>query len=327
MWSELVPPEGFFAEYLRYARKLTDAPDLFHVGTALAMFATAAARVAVLVGPDGKSPQPLHLWVLLLGPSGERKSTAINIGLRAFRSVPEINPMAVSGSPEGTFNMIAKEPHGLFMYPEASDFFKVLNGRKWLGTAELFPSLFDGKTLTRALVGRRTKQNPHPAPIRITIKNPRICFLGGASPTMLPRTISERDLTGGLLGRVLPLYAECTRYDPAPPREGSARVEARLQLLYRRAVVENWSGSGRVVLDRFAWMAYKAWVRQTLYEAGNLADDKRGIAVRITGHVLRVAALYRMATPETTNDTAVMHAAMAVGEEAKKSILKLPPIL
>jgi hypothetical protein len=324
---DYIPSTGFFPAYLRYARTQTDAPDLFHVGTALAMFSAAAAKDTTLAFP-GCAPVPLHLWVLLVGPSGGRKSTAIRVGERVMASVfagervtaSPLFVMALSRSPEATFDMLSKFPHGLLLHPEASNFFAGLR-KPWWGYAEgLLTELYDGRTMKRVLPRKRTKRNPNPPPVEIVIKEPRVAFLGGICPDLLAATVRDKDRIGGSLGRMLPLYAECTWFKEIPSKP-SKGIEKRLHLQFL------WRASGpwHVSLSTNAMEHYKAWGRKTDYEAYNYAPDKRSMVIRLPQHILRVAALYRMSTSDE-NDEQVMDKAIALGEVAKMSILKLPPV-
>lgn len=326
--KQMMPSHGFFPEYVKYARTQTDAPELFHLGTALAMFSAAAARTTTLAVPDC-TPMPLHLWVLLVGQSGgARKSTAIQIGERVLATDPKKKEpffplMALSRSPEATFDLLARTPHGLLLHPEASSFFDAFRKPWWSQADGLLLDMFDGRTMKRVLTGRRTKKNPVPPPIEIEIKNPRVAFLGGISPAMICMSIREKDRIGGPLGRMLPLWGDRERFNPFPgkPRKG---VEDRLRNSFQWRVTS--TGPFQVRFAAEVWEQYKAWSRMLDYESCNYADDKRAMATRLQGHVLRVAALYRLGSIPEVNDAEVMERALAFGDAAKASILKLPPM-
>lgn len=331
--EDLMPQSGLFPLYVEYARKLTDAPELFHLGTALAMFSAAVAPKVDLVYLDGKSKTPINLWVLLLAPSGDRKSTAIQIGDRTFFWDPEdptfgdraVPTMCVGCSPEATFDLLAKHPNGILLHPEASTLFQRLRSSVWSTSFGFLCDLYDGRdSYKRYLMVRRTKRNPNPAPLVIEIKRPRVAFLSAASPDSLATAALPEHFTGGLIGRMLPLYDERNGFN-AFPMQPKPRDEKRIRKLFARWVESATTNGNTVSFSPHAWEMYRSWGRRIDLLKNNYADDKRGMVVRLMNHVLRVAALYRLGSPSYEDDCTVMGAALAVGEVAMESILRLPP--
>lgn len=341
---DAMPSNGFFPAYVKYARTQTDAPDIFHLGTALAMFSAVAARGSEMAIPlsDGKGKDvkhhgtvvasktltvmPLHLWVLLVGPSGERKSTAIQIGARMMTYEP---PMRVEKSPEATFNRWSKESDngtlgccGLLCYPEASALFDIIRKPWWAMAEGFLCGVYDGQTMTRMLVGKaRTKggRRVYDAPIEIKIAGPRIAFLGGTCPAL----IADRrrgNCVSGLLGRMMPLYGEREWFNEIPPTRRDAE-EQRLSRMFRKYALRRRT----VDMKPESWAKFVAWAKALDRESGNYTPDKRAMMTRLPQHVLRVVALYRLSIPDDDGTADVIDRALALGDLAKASILKLPP--
>ncbi len=333
--EDVMPDEGFFPEYLRYARTRTDAPDLFHLGAALATFSAYAAHKASMPYRErGKLTEtPTHLWTLLVGESGgARKSTAIDIALGVFKPYG----IAIATSPERTLREWAADEmdkrSALLGYPEATPFFERIRSSSWSGGAGLLPAIHDGSTVRRILVGsRRTRANPHPAPIEQKIVDPRIAFLGGITSESLDRATRRSPAAEAVLARMLVLYAERERFNPLPPsstrnpdyEQGMANFAGRC-LRY----------PGPQGLHPETWKLFRKWARKLDREISTGKEwtpRRRALARRLPNQVLRIIALYYMSVQGTRVEelwwkpVPVVQKAIALGEVAKESILKVVP--
>lgn len=338
--EDLMPRRGFFPDYVKYARKLTDAPELYHLGTALAIFSAAVAPCVSLIQPGIAGVDvrmPLHLWVLILGPSGERKTTATQLGIDTLCGgkglIDGMVPiLSVGRSPEATFKLLSDHPECLLYHPESCDLVRMLEGSAWSATSGLLCDMYDGRDdlpYVRTLAGRRTKRDPHPKPLRTVIPSPRVAFLCGNTPTALEATVKTRSgrnmFVGGFLGRMLTLYAERTRYVEALPGPPSPRAESRMWSEFNNWVYSAWKAK-TVVFPTMWWNIYRNWSIAFERKIHNLADDKRSMGRRLGIHVLRIASLYRLASPPEVEDEDVLQAATSLVDVALESILELPSV-
>lgn len=343
--ADLIPKEGIFSKYLEIACNLTDAPEIFHIGSCLAMVSAAVSkycRVAIPVRIQNtdqilESRSRCNLWVLLSGPSGGRKTAAMNIATEISQKVT--GPCSsIAGSPEATFDEVASDPNTFFYHSEGAELFSQLQASYWLQGQGLLCSLYDGaEEYSRKLVGRRTEKkfksrrkesSDEPAKsssIKVVIKNPTITMLIGIPPDKLNET-RRSDWTGGLIGRMLILYGERTRYQPLLLRDdhGSQVIIQELEDI-RRAI--DALGTISLTMDSSCVTEYYKWSRKIDIEMNVCPDKTKALYARLSNHVLRVAALYAVTQFHDRITMDSMVPALRLGDESKKSIKRLGDIL
>ena len=151
------PVDSFIGQYLRYACRLTDAPEVFHVGCALAALSSVFAprvrlRMPVQTDTDDEAVSLLYLWIGLVGPS--RKTTAIVM----LRPVLTDGPIEWTDeerkSTERTFDFLAKNPRGLIVEDDWGDVLRRLRSPGWATGHGLLAGLLDGDTMRRVTCSR-----------------------------------------------------------------------------------------------------------------------------------------------------------------------------
>ncbi len=220
--------DTFIGRYLRYARKVTDAPDVFHVGCALAALSSVFAPRTTMTGVLGGKPDPLNLWIGLVGDSGaSRKSTCLNL-VRAVLPDGEILwTDNVQKSVERSCDFFSRNREGIMIWgPCVSEVLPTLRKPGWAGSsAGLLHALRDGRTVTQH-VAKRT----------IEIRDPRIALLTALTPSHL-RSGTKRD-PGNVATRMLWLSGKRTRtyaYPPAASVRKTERVFIDLAKLRRQS--------------------------------------------------------------------------------------------
>lgn len=304
--KDLIPDRGLFPIYLRYARTQTDAPDLFHIGSLLAIMSAAATKQSVV--SDGKEHQ-LQLQVLLAAPSGDRKSTSMQLALHTFQGATRL--LELERSPERTFAVWSKQPTGMLCYPEGSAFFDMLRKPAWGGGVGLLPSALDGMTMHRFLPGKRRRvggETYHEAPVKITVQEPKIAFLGGISPALLWRKKCNATLDV-TLRHLMVLYAERERFQAIQGFRDCV-LEARM----RRRLFEP-------ALAELTTVRFGAAASRSLQRWSDALPGCNMSVVRLPLMVLKVAALYVLSGEPDKN--VAMKKALALGDVALESISKL----
>ncbi len=321
----MIPTQGFFPRYVKYASELTDAPEVFHVAAALAVHSAVCsnyAEVCYSTKSHGKilhSWSPTHLWVFLVAPSGNgRKTTAINLASEVAGPIISGQKIAVDTSPASTWGLVARHPDAFLEYPEGGALISLLNAPYWASGRGLLTQMYDGKDMKRSLAGEATKKDPNPLPRTVFIKRPRITMLVGIAPSHLDRA-KDAEFTGGFIGRTMIVFARRDRHDPTDVRRNEremlelrgvlkdirSRLEG-LKLLYvgmkKDSETEYIKWSSRMD-DRIAAKNPKV---QSLYE-------------RLCQNVLRVAAHYALSQNFKHIDLGSIRAAIAYGEYVAKS--------
>jgi hypothetical protein len=119
---------------VKYASALTDAPESYHIASALAIHSALISKYIEIAfptrAPDGRtlvSWSPMHLWCIVVGPSGDRKSTALNHAYNIVKEPVEAQRVGVGSTPESTFDHVGHHPDAFFFYPEGASMFSQFN--------------------------------------------------------------------------------------------------------------------------------------------------------------------------------------------------------
>ncbi len=331
----LVPKRGFFPDYVRYASQLTDAPEAYHVAAALGIHSAICANYAEVAfpaqSPDGRllySWSPIHVWLLIVGPSGDRKSTALHLAYDVGKPMTDAQRAGIGSSPEGTFDFVSHIPDALFFFPEGAAMFTQFNAPYWQHALGLFCDLFDGKDIKRQLSGNRTKANPNPLPIEITITRPRVSLISGVATDHLDNT-RKTDWTGGLIGRMILMYSEREKHMPI---SGLVDIVKQKQLNEWLTATRNaLTGlNGKVMqvgIRQDAADAYAAWSKKIDMTVTKKPAKVRALFNRLPQHVLRVAANYALGQRYTEIDLSSMEPAIRFGEFSAASIDRIADVM
>jgi hypothetical protein len=337
----LIPAGGFFPQYLKWVERLTDAPGIYHVSSALAVLSAVASPFVKgkfdFVAQDGSmmsSVFPTHLWSLIVGPSGDRKSTAMKFGIAAGAPViPDISE--ISGSPEAAFSMVAQKPNVMFYHSEGSTLFSQLQASYWQQGQGFLCDLYDGREYPpykRTLSGIATKKEPNPQVREITITKPRVTMLIGIAPDLLDQS-RKSDWTGGLIGRMLVVYGECARYDETPERDdrqGMMMQTAWLSKL-QHDLFDYVRGNGGQEMDikirPEALQTYMNWARDLNAATQSRPAKIRPLFRRLPVHVIRVACLYAVSQYHDMITLETMLPAIRLGDYSRRSIERVGDLL
>lgn len=338
--ESLIPAAGFFPEYFSWVRRLTDAPEPYHIASSLAVMSAVCSRLSEgrfelqqLDGTTLASVYPTSLWVLIVGPSGDRKSTAMDYAVSVGSSSGAISDIsAISGSPEATFDLVSKKPDVFFYHPEGSTLFSQLQASYWLQGQGFLCDLYDGRDdppYKRILTGKRSKKDPTPTTIEIVIQRPRVSILIGIAPDLLDQA-RKSDWTGGLIGRMLLIYGERTRYDETPPKRdeaGHAKMASYIKMI-RRGLESYQNGKGlKIGMQKEALDAYMVWARDLDMLTASRPPKLRALFRRLPLHVIRVAALYAVSQFHDSVRLESMIPAIRLGEYSRLSIERVGDLL
>lgn len=294
---DMVPDVGLFPLYLRNAGRVTDAPGPYHVGALLAILSALScphARASIRVGRDERR-EPLHLWILLVGPSGNRKTTCVNLASEAAEAVLGGRYRSALGSAAGIEEMLMREPYPVMLIPEAPTWFASNRASYMHDGAALFCDLYDGRIRRRNVLEgapRPSKRSKDQGKDPDSRKAVNVTILAAGATAGLMRSTRRVDWEGGLLSRVLIVGAGEPRYRPIP----FSWDEDFLASFQRRLIaVENIAKRTQTVspTDK-ARQEYEAWSFRLHAGLRGLSDAHSILCNRLTHHVLRIAALYAL---------------------------------
>lgn len=249
------PVDTFIGAYVRYARKRTDAPEVFHVGCALAALSSIfAPRVARYPVGSEKEKQPLHLWIGLVGESGRsRKSTCQELVCSVLPDGPLLWSDDDRKSPERSWKFFVRNREGILVeFNDWSAVMAMLRRKVWAGGRGLLFSLQDGSTMRRLTADKGGIEASW-------IIDPRVTVLAACNPAL----VRSRGDESGSTSRMLWIFGEQKHPDPfglpnVCDDKGAERLFNRLARLRRASfdipMVEIDSAASRVLE---AWTVMK----------------------------------------------------------------------
>lgn len=215
------PRHGVIAEYMEWVHHLTHAPPQFHLASILPVIAYEANRRRYILG----NGEPLHIWSLIVSPSGIGKTTTT----RYARDMHNAWGQVIHGqawkdpweSAEGSLPGVAEALMDGHHDPSSdatnailhhSEMSKMLRGEENL---EWFCQLFDRGDLKRNLryIQRMQKEGED---VRDTIKNAKISAVYTTTRASFQEVFREATLRGGFASRLLWFTGAITAEDLMP---------------------------------------------------------------------------------------------------------------
>ena len=292
--SFLVPEEGWLADYMLYAGGSTDAPLIYHLGSALTALATAAANVTIVVRHhDGRVYElPMFLWSIIVGLSGDRKSRAMGLAkrllerARASSDSPDVL-LPADGSLEAWHDFMA-DSNNVLLYREELAFLLDQSRRGYSeSTKSWLLTLHAGDSHTRVI---RPKSGEGHEVNRIVIERPRLSILGGIPPDTFRVKTGRGDWRSGFLARFTFWASQREHYEDFPAT--NQRTETELaKWLSRVAVLSR----GAIVLSHEVAAPIADWIRKEV-EANRrvLPDEVYSHLIRYQDLGYRIAALFAL---------------------------------
>mgnify|MGYP001608309516 FL=1 len=242
---------SFLERYRTFARKVTDAPYIFHDLLAYGALAVAVGNRWKLRYFGGGWLTP-HLWILLLAESSTfHKSEALRVARRVLAKLPD-RQLAWNGSHKALIEQFSATPQGVMFAFEFEQFLGVLRQNYLSGGRGLFTDLYDGEL--PASVYKNTGAQAAQESLAIS-------FFAASTPSQLADWMKERDVMAGLLPRFILLNAHSQEQQFALPPADDGKVDATLAGLqdYLRGL---GGTSGIMVLTPGAIKLYEAWYKR-----------------------------------------------------------------
>jgi hypothetical protein len=169
---------------------------MYHILSASALVANAIAPEHECV-VDGESI-PIHMFMLIVGESGNRKSAAIKRALRV------VQPCYVETgldhriwypeacTPEGIVNALTADANRLMVLTEWSDLQGQGKAGYWQHAPQFWEMIYDRTPIQRLKINTQVK-----------IERPSITILGASTPSLIKQYTTLRDWEAGKMARYL----------------------------------------------------------------------------------------------------------------------------
>jgi len=280
------------ADYHDYAITQSEGADSYIIGSILPITAALLGRNVWVPWANG-ALYP-NLYVLLVGPPGNMKSTSIDPGEAIARGVielldnePHFHFLSYNYSPESLFDAYFKHPWRLLICDDANaTLIKWQNPHDGERLSSNFLTLFDGKRLSENFRRNREKDNLESQERWTDPTSTNIVF-GVTFNACEFRGNAQR---AGLQRRFLPYVAEDRARRIHRPRPDEARLQVLVKqfslLSYLRGPFA-WTPESETLFDQF-----KDTIDERIRGCDILDDRTRGRLTTACAWVLKIAMLF-----------------------------------
>lgn len=294
-------PESAWTEWARLYRAAvgasTEAADEFHYVALLAILGTMLGRSVRL---QYGRPLYMNVYAVLVGPTGDRKSTAAHIALDLLaRITPNVQLINGAGSQEGLMERMTGQQRTLWYVDEMASLLKKAR-RESSGTLiELITELFHCPDS----LGHSTRSKA------IHLQRPTLNILAGSTLAWLEGALLQEDVLGGFVNRFIFVTGHAKPDDPMPSRpdenalsEVADRVRRALQTTDREL---GWGTGARDLWSGF----YQEWRRSI----AGMTEHMAALLRRIDLYILKFAAIAATMDQASAISTQHLNAAIDLG--------------
>jgi len=313
---------GWIEDYMEYARN-NEAPDQFHWWTSLAVLgATLRRNVVFRKGSFKIFPNP---WILIVAPSGTKKSTALELGFNLLSKMDNIRILPNKFTPEVLLRSLARPERGSDVIESqavlySSEFGVVLDRKHYNeGLTQLLLDLWDSRDQWRCeTVGGGI----------ITLRNIAIVLLAAIADDIFRESMPELALRSGFLARLILVTGKDEGKIEAFPWTDENLEAELLSQLYELSMIRGEMGFEDGAEEWYItwYMKHKARIRTGISEAMKAYYERK------PRHLLQVAMLCAISqkkrpvyTVRSFEEAAERLDALEPGMEALLNAISAPP--
>lgn len=320
----------FIERFIKWASKLSDAPQQYHQAGALVALSSFLAGSVRL--PTSYGTIIPNLWFMILADTTlTRKTTAMDIAMDLIFDINDDIVMATDGSIEGLLTSLSARPNqpSIFLRDEFSGLLEQMTKKDYMaGMPELLTKLYDCKMQKRVL--RKDT---------VEVRDPRLIIFAGGIKNRITSILSQEHISSGFLPRFVFITAESdtSKIKPIGPPT-PINLEERTKILTELENIErhynqtkeitiqqhNTTATIKVTFD--AEMTSEAWLRYNILEAKLIQEGQESdnpdimipIGDRLAKSILKSAMLIaasRQFTDEVVIEEIDILRAAKYGEE------------
>lgn len=217
--NSLTRKRGWLEKYLVYTSE-NEAPECYHFWSGITILGHVLGRQTWLAR-GYFTTFPGQIMTILVGPSGSRKSTAVNIAGKLLKGVPNVNIIANKLSAQSLVDSLMRGmsvENGVARPVDSTGFIRASELSVFIPkqtyVEEIIPIITDIYDAESGSWKYKTRSGGE-----IVLHNPLITLLGASTPDWLVTNIPANAYGGGFMARVFFVYHEkTTRSNPRPEK-------------------------------------------------------------------------------------------------------------
>jgi hypothetical protein len=316
-FSAMLPSTGLIPYYVSEAMRLTRAPVVYHLASVVTLLGAVLDPVAccyLMMGPGLNREERLFLWMLLVGPTDNKKTYSTELALEVFGKQLAHRVRGPEGGRKGLEDMLLAEPYPVVHMREAGAFFA--NNRQAYSAdgATFWTQAYDGSYQPRNIA------NPNLVMDRIKVG---VTMLGMGPSSEIQRSTRASDWYGGLFPRLNICQGPAIKRGPGGagwPPEVLRRLGAGVERI--RAVAEK---AHYLVVAREARALWNLWSERHSQALERGSDLHASMGSRLSWHVLRIATIFAASRFSTTVERQDVVAACNFGHWLRRSAMSMEP--
>lgn len=267
----------FLDNYLTYS-KGNEVPDIYHKWAGIATLSMAAGRRFWLKFHDDYVLYP-HLYVLLIGSAGGRKTTAMSPAKRILRDVGELEICADSITKEALCKEMTDPDFAGVRYVKDPDTKRQIEFRQFsifatewvhfiasnpVGMLDFFTTVWD-----QQVYDARTKNMGNDL-----IVGPTFPILGCMTPEIMSGQLKSDLISGGFARRCCMVYTDNPGQPVAIPTKTQTQKDAReLAVKQAKTIAHSTSFCGAFSWEDDTLPWYVEWYNAEFYKHQSITDD------------------------------------------------------
>ena len=304
--APFIPSHGWIRDYVAYAIQCTDAPPMYHVLSAIGgtCIAVSPDHVVSIHGEE----HPIHMFLLAIGESGNRKSAAIKRCLKLITPRLQVQGLQhrvwypEASTAEGIFGELQKDPCRLMIASEWTELHNQGKAHYNQHSKEFMNLLYDGAPLHRI----KAKE-------QLVVEKPCVSILGASTPSLVKQCTDLYDWNAGKLARYVIGYQSKPEDREMLSSIEHPKLVLDLQVGYDHLLSPSHTKS--FVLSQVAW-DYKIHCEQSpdwRHFKRSLPEHLQPSVLRTSEHMYRLAAIYQ-ASMDYPHNTVIGEEAMVKAE-------------
>lgn len=274
---------GPLARYRDLVCAKSEVPEAFH-------WASAVTIIGALFGRTVHSWYwqriYLNFFFLLIGGTGSRKTTAITRALDMLADVPggdQVSELPGAASGEGIIKALAQSPDGRIIITE-NELAGLIKKAQNQSGGNMLHTLCKVYDAPKKIVNG-TKNDA------LSVEQPVGSLLCAATPEGLEECLTEAEVYGGLLNRIIPVVGVPGPDQPRPIRPDDAQWQAFCYEV--EAVLSRFQRPTEITIqDEDVWQRWDAFYKAYKLSQVGLSDGLNALRHRIHTHVWRFMVFF-----------------------------------